>query len=76
MMLEALRHVLQRFPHLSFNVEGEKDMITLKLNFKRYVVSSADLEHLLKTPGMFEIEFLAEDDELHCYIYLSEEDEK
>jgi hypothetical protein len=74
MMLEALRYVLQYYPSLSFAIEGEEDMITLKLNFKRQVLSSEDIEKLMKTPGMFEIEFFAEDDELHCYIYLSVEE--
>ena len=76
MMLEALHHILRRFLDISFGVEGEKDMITLKLNFKRDIISYEDIEHLLKTPGMFEIELFDQDGELQCYIYLSEEDEK
>jgi hypothetical protein len=74
-MPEALRHILQRFPKISYEIEGERE-ITLKLKFRHHVISYEDIQWLLATPGLWEIEFIAWDGELHCFIYTSMEEKE
>jgi hypothetical protein len=72
---KAIKYLLERFPQMLYMVEKDGDWTILKLNLGDIILSYADIEWLMNTPGMWEIEIFTENEELICYIYLEEVEE-
>jgi hypothetical protein len=70
---EVIKYLLERFPQMLYVVEKDEDWTILKLNLGDIILSYADIEWLMKTPGMFELEIFTEDEDLVCYIYMQGE---
>jgi hypothetical protein len=70
---KAIKYLLERFPQMLYMVEKDEDWTILKLNLGDIILSYADIEWLMNTPRMWEIEIFTENEELICYIYLEEE---
>ncbi|RSN70775.1 hypothetical protein D9Q81_00410 [Candidatus Korarchaeum cryptofilum] len=73
---KAIKYLLERFPQMLYMVEKDEDWTILKLNLGDIILSYADIEWLMNTPGMWEIEIFTENEELMCYIYLQEEEKE
>jgi hypothetical protein len=73
---KVINYLLQRFPQMLYTTEGDEDWMVLVINLGDIILSSADIEWLLRTPHAFEIELFDEDGELVCQIYFEKEEVK
>jgi hypothetical protein len=72
---EVIRYLLQRFPQMLYDVEEDEEWMIIKINLGDIILSSTDLEWLLKT-NAFELDLFTEDNEIVCYLYFEKEEEE
>jgi hypothetical protein len=58
-----------------WSIEKDEDWVILKINLDDVILSSTDLEWLIKTPGAFELELFNEDGDLVCQLYFESQEE-